>query len=261
MMNKQRRLSNQQIRNSTESSVTSTAHLVFGSISGNENKSSLDLVGLLRACNSFVDVRDDRSLDGLLKSRVASKMLTLYNMANSDYHVRKSKSVVSPGSRCLLKLNPKIPDFAKSCTKFSDFASLHEFWTVYAVAFLDTLDSMSDILAGEKHGMIVNLFELVGSEMEIIDSPNKQWIGLKGIVFDERSNIIRLITPDSKQRMIPKIACTFRIRIPSRRSVTFRGIEIAGSFSVCVCGMIHMCGSVKCYFRHWVVAWIVRFRL
>ena len=222
MSNKHRRLDNVSPQNNHVASTSSDSDLIFGVFDPTRAAQHMDLVAALRACNSFVDVKEDRSLDGLLKNRVGGKMFTLYNMANSGFYIRKSKSLRTESSRNLTTCK-ELYELEKG-VKYCELIVLYEFWQIYASAFINHIDSVS---LSERHPILLNSFELVGSILEVIDSSNQQWIGTKGIVIDERENVFKFITESNKQKLIPKSACTFRVENKGRFFVFF-GPDLAG---------------------------------
>ncbi len=51
--------------------------------------------------------------------------------------------------------------------------------------------------------------ELIGLWVEVIDSKNKDYIGIYGEVVDETKNTLRIRSPDGKIRTVIKEFCTF----------------------------------------------------
>ncbi|HSO25012.1 MAG TPA: ribonuclease P protein component 1 [Methanobacteriaceae archaeon] len=73
-----------------------------------------------------------------------------------------------------------------------------------------------------------NLFqhELIGLNVEIIESPNNGLIGIKGKVVDETRNTIRVETDDGSESVIPKNVAIFHFQTPKGK------VEIDGKILV-----------------------------
>ena len=207
--------------------------LIYSVMESRRSDGRVDMVTALRSCNAFADVREDRSLDGLLKTRVGSKMFTLYNMANSDYYVRGGASGKSDASRNLL---PAGKCDSERNLIFADMVSLHDLWQIYSDAFMQLVDSfaVSDIQNGGtlwnlKHQLVVHCLEIVGSRIEVVASSNPQLVGVRGIVFDELENVVKLVTESNKCKVLPKSVCTLKVFVRSRPEGIFLfGPDISG---------------------------------
>jgi ribonuclease P protein subunit POP4 len=70
-----------------------------------------------------------------------------------------------------------------------------------------------------------NLFqhELIGLNVEIIESPNKGLIGIKGKVVDETRNTIRVEVDDGQESVIPKNVAIFHFQTPKGYIVEIDG--------------------------------------
>lgn len=70
-----------------------------------------------------------------------------------------------------------------------------------------------------------NLFqhELIGLNVEIIESPNKGLIGIKGKVVDETRNTIRVEVNDGHESVIPKNVAIFHFQTPQGYIVEIDG--------------------------------------
>ena len=66
-------------------------------------------------------------------------------------------------------------------------------------------------------------YELIGSQLEVVDSKNKSLIGMKGKIIDETKNILFL---DNKKKLI-KNQSTFKIKFKNKT------IKIKGQLLVC----------------------------
>jgi ribonuclease P protein subunit POP4 len=79
----------------------------------------------------------------------------------------------------------------------------------------------------KRQGMITpqNLFqhELIGLNVEIIESPNKGLIGIKGKVVDETRNTIRVEVDDGQESVIPKNVAIFHFQTPKGYIVEIDG--------------------------------------
>lgn len=64
--------------------------------------------------------------------------------------------------------------------------------------------------------------ELIGLEVEIIESKNKDQIGLKGTVTDETYNMIKIKTKQ-EEKSIPKNITVFKFTLPNGEKVKVDG--------------------------------------
>lgn len=67
--------------------------------------------------------------------------------------------------------------------------------------------------------------ELIGLDVEIVDSDNKFHIGIRGIVVDETKKTLKIETKKGLKR-IPKKGTKFVFKIPDGRKVKVDGIKI-----------------------------------
>lgn len=56
--------------------------------------------------------------------------------------------------------------------------------------------------------------ELIGLEAEVIDSPNKCLVGIKGLILDETRNTLLLGEPGGSKKRVLKHLAVFRIKLP-----------------------------------------------
>jgi ribonuclease P protein subunit POP4 len=57
--------------------------------------------------------------------------------------------------------------------------------------------------------------ELAGLQVEVVDSPNADLVGVRGAVVDETTNT--LLVGDGRVRQVPKAAATFRFTLDGTR--------------------------------------------
>jgi ribonuclease P protein subunit POP4 len=71
----------------------------------------------------------------------------------------------------------------------------------------------------------IHRHELIGLKIEIIQSTDKQMIGLNGLVVDETKNMITIVSSktDSNRVKIPKKDCIFRFSLSSGEQVDVDG--------------------------------------
>jgi ribonuclease P protein subunit POP4 len=71
----------------------------------------------------------------------------------------------------------------------------------------------------------IHRHELIGLNIEIIQSTDKQMIGLHGLVVDETKNLLVIDSSKtaSKRVKIPKKDCVFRFSLPSGEQVDVDG--------------------------------------
>ena len=69
--------------------------------------------------------------------------------------------------------------------------------------------------------------EFIGLDVEIIDSTNKQHIGLKGKVIDESYNMI-IISTGNKIKKFPKNTCIFKFKPNQKSEIKIAGLNIIG---------------------------------
>lgn len=73
-----------------------------------------------------------------------------------------------------------------------------------------------------KEEMMLLKGELIGREVEVVESRDPSWMGKKGIIVDETKNTFK-IEIDGKEKIIAKDIARFRFRIGNRF------LEIEGS--------------------------------
>ena len=66
--------------------------------------------------------------------------------------------------------------------------------------------------------------ELIGLEVEVIESSDKSQVGIKGRVVDETKNT--LVIEDRKEKTVPKKNAKFRVRIDDE-TIEIKGNKIA----------------------------------
>jgi len=73
----------------------------------------------------------------------------------------------------------------------------------------------------------IHMHELIGLNVEVIASPDRQMIGLQGEVVDESKNMLIITqqktTEEVQQVMIPKKDCYFRFKLPTGELVDVDG--------------------------------------
>jgi ribonuclease P protein subunit POP4 len=71
----------------------------------------------------------------------------------------------------------------------------------------------------------IHRHELIGLKLEIIQSTDKQMIGMNGLVVDETKNLLVIDSSktDSNRVKIPKKDCIFRFSLPSGDQVDVDG--------------------------------------
>ncbi len=71
----------------------------------------------------------------------------------------------------------------------------------------------------------IHRHELIGLKIEIIQSTDKQMIGMNGLVVDETKNLLTIDSSenDSNRVKIPKKDCIFRFSLPSEEQVDVDG--------------------------------------
>jgi ribonuclease P protein subunit POP4 len=66
------------------------------------------------------------------------------------------------------------------------------------------------------------LHELIGLEVRVVSSTNKQLAGLKGTVIDETRNMLTIET-EKGEKSLAKQDCVFSFHLPSREWVKVEG--------------------------------------
>jgi ribonuclease P protein subunit POP4 len=77
---------------------------------------------------------------------------------------------------------------------------------------------------------LVNRFrikEFIGLYVEIIDSTNENYVGLKGKVINESYNMITILI-GKHQKKIPKRSCIFNFKPNKKEEIKIAGIDIIG---------------------------------
>ncbi len=71
----------------------------------------------------------------------------------------------------------------------------------------------------------IHRHELIGLKIEIIQSTDKQMMGMNGLVVDETKNLLIIDSSktDSNRVRIPKKDCVFRFSLPSGEQVDVDG--------------------------------------
>ena len=211
--------------------------LVFASLEGSPD-SNHDMISTLRSINAYADMPDDKALEGELKNRLAGRMFTLENMANSDYYRRVSKPVKSSGSNELVSNKTGktggIYKFSES-TKYTDFKDLNEMWSSYAVTICDLVFTLKQTSCPEnltlleyKQHLILTELELIGAGLHVVHSSNSANVGIRGIVINENENTLEVITEKNKIKIVPKNVCTFKLHLSGDRAFIIFGPDIAG---------------------------------
>ncbi len=66
----------------------------------------------------------------------------------------------------------------------------------------------------------------VGLQVEIVNSSQRDLVGMKGRVVDETKNLI-IIEKEGKEVKIPKVSCTFRFTLDNSETIDIEGRKIA----------------------------------
>ena len=134
-------------------------------------------------------------------SNVSERMLPLDNFF-SGRHVSKHRS----GKSGLIgaRKSKNLYDIGK--IPYPIAKDLHEVWKTYANRFIEL---------GELKKTLCNI-ELLGAELKVVDSVNKDNIGVEGIVVRAGLNALVFISSDGRSRTLPKDVCTFRISVGDR---------------------------------------------
>lgn len=235
-MSKQQKLDS----NSTAGSapkVHRTEQIVYATLGDDMVEGCSDPLSVLRTIGACKGSLGDKALELHFKSKLAGRMVTLDNMKNSDFY----KRISGPGrSACSVELvserKSKGAGLVKetSSPRFSDCEELNRLWKIYAKALFHTVDSIHpddcpDLVAKSyyQQQLLNQKLELVGSNITVSCSSNKEIQGFSGIVFEERENILRLVDKNNKVRSIPKNVCTFSINFDDR-DIVLHGPDIAG---------------------------------
>ncbi|BAW30962.1 MAG TPA: ribonuclease P protein component 1 [Methanothermobacter sp.] len=75
-----------------------------------------------------------------------------------------------------------------------------------------------------------NIFrhEIIGLKVEIVESPHKDFKGLKGKVIDETKNTLKLELEDGREITIPKDVAIFHFQLPNGQKVEIDGQILLG---------------------------------
>jgi len=68
--------------------------------------------------------------------------------------------------------------------------------------------------------------ELIGLEVEVVESTHPGYVGIKGVVLDETMNLL-LVKTERGVKAIPKKTSTFRFKLPDGVKVDVEGWVIA----------------------------------
>eukprot|EP00930_Biecheleria_cincta_P084736 TRINITY_DN74184_c0_g1_i1.p1 TRINITY_DN74184_c0_g1~~TRINITY_DN74184_c0_g1_i1.p1 ORF type:complete len:204 (-),score=33.94 TRINITY_DN74184_c0_g1_i1:119-730(-) len=93
--------------------------------------------------------------------------------------------------------------------RYSDFQPLRELWLSY----------IKDLLPGDGQELAATLAnaDLHGSTLEVVQAKNPGCVRLKGTVIEETQRTFRIITPDSRVRVLPKENSTFEVEVLGQR--------------------------------------------
>ena len=69
--------------------------------------------------------------------------------------------------------------------------------------------------------------ELIGLEVEIKESTNRNQVGIKGRVVDETYNML-VIETEKGEKMVEKKSCVFVFRLPKGKKVEVEGWVLVG---------------------------------
>ena len=69
--------------------------------------------------------------------------------------------------------------------------------------------------------------ELIGLEVKIADSCNRQIMGMKGKVIDETRNTL-IVADEKNKRTIPKDVAVFQFRLHDEIVVEINGVKLVG---------------------------------
>jgi RNase P/RNase MRP subunit p29 len=235
---KQARTSGESLRTSALKTGSQPLN-VFERYLSHESSDDTDFVSVIRAIDGFVSVPEDRNLEFELRNKLHNKMVTLDNMANSEFHLRKRAPTKPSCSTELISMS-KATELGlykySGSLKYADFADLNSMWNQYAVAFLALLQSASSSECPEgrsiiefKHSLIISHLELLGALLEVVDSPNKSNVGLSGFIIQENANSLSIITAKNKLKLIPKNVCSMKLLIPEHAGVVLFGPDMSGT--------------------------------
>lgn len=194
--------------------------LLFGSLDETSSSAGNDFVAAIRSCNGLGNISDTKQFDSVLRSKLSGKMVTLANMANSDYLKRLDSARRTPASADLIGSKEAHKQGLYDIKKLtrSDIELLHSMWIIYARAFMTTITSIrafdvpDDISIAEyQHSLLVDNFELVGASIDIVHSSNPQLMSVRGIVAEEGQNTFHVVTSAGKHLIMPKSVITFSV--------------------------------------------------
>ncbi len=75
-----------------------------------------------------------------------------------------------------------------------------------------------------RHNLLYSTF--IGLPVEVVNSSDRQMIGLGGMVVDETKNLL-VIEKAGREIKVPKASCTFRFTLDSGEKKDVRGSAIA----------------------------------
>eukprot|EP00933_Yihiella_yeosuensis_P082902 TRINITY_DN96933_c0_g1_i1.p1 TRINITY_DN96933_c0_g1~~TRINITY_DN96933_c0_g1_i1.p1 ORF type:complete len:213 (-),score=32.47 TRINITY_DN96933_c0_g1_i1:71-709(-) len=93
--------------------------------------------------------------------------------------------------------------------RYEDFEALRTLWTTY----------ITELRPGEGEDLCETLasVDLHGSTLQVVQAKNPGCVNLKGTVIEETQRTFRIITSDSRVRMLPKEACVFEVEVLGHR--------------------------------------------
>lgn len=95
--------------------------------------------------------------------------------------------------------------------RYEDFHQLRGLWQSYASELLPTeLRALTEQLP---------LLDLHGSTLKVVQAKSPGMVHLEGTVLEETQRTFRIITKESKVKLLPKESCTFEVQVHGRKAL------------------------------------------
>ena len=174
------------------------------------------------------------------RDKLQDRVLLLGNPRRAD---RRGKSADVPRERAADRRRRKCRSLTASERKrlavhrlsrdipYAELQPLHDAWKAYAREMLDGLGLSGDAVGGIRHrdalAERVLRMDWHGAYITVQRSTAPEQIGWQGIVLQETENTFRVVTPESRLRVVPKRPCDLLLQLDERVRVRVHGAAMA----------------------------------
>eukprot|EP00929_Paragymnodinium_shiwhaense_P086116 TRINITY_DN46625_c0_g1_i1.p1 TRINITY_DN46625_c0_g1~~TRINITY_DN46625_c0_g1_i1.p1 ORF type:complete len:227 (-),score=42.81 TRINITY_DN46625_c0_g1_i1:569-1249(-) len=97
--------------------------------------------------------------------------------------------------------------------KYEDFQPLRDLWNAY---FDDLVRPAGKNLTDDMLAEVLSAADLHGCTLSVVQAKNPGCVRLRGTVIEETQGTMRIITADSKTKVLPKESCVFEVEASGR---------------------------------------------